>query len=587
MSGGNIPLANGEYPVTAYFYGRFSQKKQESGTSEERQTDLPRQWCDRKGVPLDETLSYIDRGRSGFHGHHRTRSDAGLYLFLKACHEGRVRKGSYLLVESLDRLSREQLQEGQRLIHALLFDFGVKLVVLFSGQEYTAENYQETHWSLDAEFARAHSESLMKSHRSKDNWQRRRARVKDGGLLTRKVPTWLKVVDGRIVADEDKASTVSLIFHAAAKGRGFASIARMLNDMEVQPFGRGQFWRDSVVEKILKSRAVLGECQPRKLEGGKRVPVGPVLVGYYPAVVSVDEWTAAHAAISSRRTLRGRISKRVSNLFTGLVYDGSGDVMAYTSKRGVGYLQSGRKSSSGIRYDWFERGALYWLRRVKVRLDNTADVGELRVKAEKLERQIKVLRAKIDADEELAELLDTLAAKKRDHAALVREIEGATVPLQSHYLHAQRLAEHLEKVGDAERETVRREFRQQIRLVVGRIDVKVTGAKYRGKRVDVVVVFKDGTRRSFFYESRAGRVVKGHLSVAEGQPIEDVVHNLANAYLFDDKFPVDPEPESELRATCKRLRSEGVPYKEIMKRTGLGRITIWRYATDYVRPDRG
>lgn len=564
------------------------------------------------GRPFPWTRPYFDKA-SGFHGHHRKREDGGLYLFLQACEQGRVKPGSYLLVESLDRLSREQLQEGQALIKRLLFDYRIRLVVLFTQMEYTADNYQQTHWSIDAEFDRAYSESFNKSVRSKDNWERRRRRAtENGATLTRKIPTWLRVgPDGKPDRDEAKAAVVSNIFDLAAKGYGFLGIAKKLNAEKVPVFGRGRFWRDSVVEKVLKSRAVLGEYQPRKLVGGKRVVAGAVLQNYFPAVVTVAQWQDAHRAISSRRLARGRISRKVSNLFTHLAHQG-GEPLAYGEKDGVGYIQAGKKDTPGIRYDWFERSMLFWLREVRVRLDNSADLGELRVRAEKLERKAKALKAKIDADTdgELGDLLDTYQTTRRDHAALVKEIEAATVPLQSHFLHSQRLAEMLEKATGDEWETLRRELRQAVRLVVDRIDVKVTGDKYGAKRVDVTVLFKDGNRRAFFYETRAGRVVAGGLVVVPGvslaklfdETLEDIRDDMNQEvrqgkrepgvcdvrHVVEERlaFPVDADPAEDIKALCKKLRAEKVPYKTIMERTGLDRITIWRYATDYVRPER-
>src|SRR5438067_3571204 len=42
---GNISETPGVYPVTAYFYGRFSSGKQKEGTSQERQVELAKEWC--------------------------------------------------------------------------------------------------------------------------------------------------------------------------------------------------------------------------------------------------------------------------------------------------------------------------------------------------------------------------------------------------------------------------------------------------------------------------------------------------------------------------------------------------------------
>ena len=64
------------------------------------------QFCETKGIGLDETLTFTDAGVSGHKGkNHQTGS---LSLFLKACEQGRIARGSYLIVENLDRLSHER-----------------------------------------------------------------------------------------------------------------------------------------------------------------------------------------------------------------------------------------------------------------------------------------------------------------------------------------------------------------------------------------------------------------------------------------------------------------------------------------------
>lgn len=50
--------------------GSASGAKQASGTSEERPLDRADQWAAREGVVFTDHL--IDRGKSGFHGKHRT-----------------------------------------------------------------------------------------------------------------------------------------------------------------------------------------------------------------------------------------------------------------------------------------------------------------------------------------------------------------------------------------------------------------------------------------------------------------------------------------------------------------------------------
>lgn len=580
--------------MNAYWYGRLSTKKQEDGGGEERQAALAREWCERRGIPLDESASYFDSGTSSFHSQHLKRKNGGLRLFLVACEDGRVRAGSYLLVESLDRLSRDQLQEGQALIKRLLFDYQIRLIVLFTNTEYNATNYQQTHWSIDAEFDRAHSESFHKSERSKANWETKRSGLAKGGRITTKVPTWLKVEQGEPVEDRQKSPTVRRIFAMAAKGHGFAAIAMTLHREQVGTFGRGKFWRDSVVEKILKSRSVLGEYQPMRLaevgEGKNkkmaRVPAGPVVASYYPAIITVEQWLAAQQAIAGRKLPRGRAGgQRVANLFTGIVYDEAGDVMAHTSKAGYGYLQSGKKDTAGIRYSFFERSLLHFLREVKLTLSNQADVTELRVQADKLSQAIRNMKIKMTmAPEVFGDLADIYEQHKRDHAALVKEIESATVPLQAQFLQAKRLAEALATAKGEQLENLRLELRLAIRGTVSRIDVEVKGAKRKGKRIDATVTFRDGTKRTIYYLTRAGRLVEGGL-ILRGDMGDFASMYVMMAGAKEGGFPVDKEPSEQVRAKCKAMRIAKKSYKEIEAATGLHRTTIYRYLTDYDRTD--
>lgn len=595
-------------PVTAYFYGRLSDNKQEAGTGFERQIENPKKWSERRGIPLDETLSFFDKGRSGFHGDHRRRKDGGLYLFLQACEQKRVAPGSFLLVESLDRLSREQLHEGQQLIHQLLFKYKIRLVVLFGGEvEYNAKNYETTHWAIDAEFARAHSESLMKSIRTKDNWERKRRTLHSGGRITRKIPAWLRWENGQPKRDEAKAATVNHIFDLAIKGFGFASIAKRLNKDQTPTLGGTAYWRDSYVEKILKSRSVLGEYQPCRMEVDEdtkkrqRVKAGEVVPNYFPQIVTADKFLAAKQAIESRREKRGRISQKVSNLFTHLVFDERGEAMAFAAKGGVGYLQSGRRDNPGVKYIHFERVVLSWFRAIKLQLSNTTDTDALRLRADKLAGVIRTLKAKIDAEpDDLADLLDMYAQKKRDHAEMAKQIESAAVPLQSHFLQSQSLIDALDAATGDDRETMRRELRQSIRMVIEKIRVKVSNGERGGKLILVIARFKDGRQRGVLYITKGGRVLMSEGLWREGDPEwQELRDQLATDFkgrkptpeeelAFWDRqglYYRDPEPVNDLKIKCKEMRANKKSYKEIEAATGLHRTTIYRYLYDYDRTD--
>ena len=115
-----------------YSYTRFSTPEQASGDSSRRQSDAALRWAKGKGLELDAALSLTDEGVSAYRGGN-VEEDRGLGAFLFACREGLIERGSYLLVESLDRISRMTPRRVQRLLDDIV-DAGVTIVTLNDGQ---------------------------------------------------------------------------------------------------------------------------------------------------------------------------------------------------------------------------------------------------------------------------------------------------------------------------------------------------------------------------------------------------------------------------------------------------------------------
>ena len=94
----------------AYSYIRFSSPEQEKGDSLRRQIQLSEEYCKQHGLILEDTLLLTDKGLSAYKGNHRTKGALG--EFLRLVEEGKIPPGSVLLVENLDRLSREQILDA-------------------------------------------------------------------------------------------------------------------------------------------------------------------------------------------------------------------------------------------------------------------------------------------------------------------------------------------------------------------------------------------------------------------------------------------------------------------------------------------
>src|ERR1700722_8038934 len=111
----------------AYSYVRFSTPSQAAGASQQRQTERAAKYAQDHGLKLDTELNMTDLGVSAFRG--KNSRTGALGQFLEAVHKGYVPKGSYLLIENLDRLSRDDILEAQTLFQQIILS-GINLVTL-------------------------------------------------------------------------------------------------------------------------------------------------------------------------------------------------------------------------------------------------------------------------------------------------------------------------------------------------------------------------------------------------------------------------------------------------------------------------
>ena len=120
----------------AYSYLRFSTPEQEKGDSKRRQAALAEQYAVEFGMELDTELNLHDLGVSAFRG--TNAATGALSLFLDAVKRGIVAKDAYLLVESLDRVSRETAYDAQLTLQNII-SHGITVVTLIDRREYSRE----------------------------------------------------------------------------------------------------------------------------------------------------------------------------------------------------------------------------------------------------------------------------------------------------------------------------------------------------------------------------------------------------------------------------------------------------------------
>jgi DNA invertase Pin-like site-specific DNA recombinase len=350
----------------AFSYLRFSSREQARGDSIRRQTEATADWCRRNGVTLDTSLSLRDEGVSAFRGKNRENPDVhGLAAFLSAVKSGRVPDGSVLVLENLDRLTRESIVPAVNLFTGLLLA-GIRVVQLRpTEQTFTAGADMTSIMLALVELSRGHSESAMKSQRIGAVWAQKRKHAGEK-VVTRRLPAWVVCTDGKLGLDPVKAAAVRRVYAMARDGMGSATIAQTLNAEQVPVIGRTGYkgravlWSESVVLNILRSRAVIGEYQPHVGRGSDRRPIGEPLQGYYPRLMSDDEWHATQSTIKGRAKVgRGRRGRHV-NLFAGLLRDARDGGSMYYFRPGRGkptIVPVGAKYGRGSLWSSFPAGA--------------------------------------------------------------------------------------------------------------------------------------------------------------------------------------------------------------------------------------
>lgn len=400
-------------------YIRWSSAEQGKGSSLERQREDCRRHAFTNGWNVVDEL--VDDGISAFKGEHA--SSGALGRFVRDIEERRHPDGVILLVEKLDRLSRQE--PGKVFMWLMnLTEAGVVVATVDGARTYSKGNLDMA--SIIEVVVKAqlsHEESDKKSQRLNAAWAAKRRRLNSGEkfVMTRRAPAWLEVTGtpATFVPIPERVAVVRRIFADTVAGLGKQLIAKNLNREGVSTFGRADAWHASYIQKILRNPAVIGELHTgRKARGSKRQMTGDVVVGYYPSVVDADIHRRAMVAMGERsRKFTGR-GRRLVNLFSGLARCGTcGSKMTFRGKgrkqRADGrwvnedYLvcdgyQRGKGCTNGVHFNYgiWEEGILDPIIFEALSEDRSAsqsEVRDLEIEIAKLERAWEIAKARADS----------------------------------------------------------------------------------------------------------------------------------------------------------------------------------------------
>ncbi|WP_017665405.1 recombinase family protein [Porphyrobacter sp. AAP82] len=427
---------------SAILYARFSTTEQAKGYSLERQLSEGRRYIEQKGWLLEKEIS--DQGKSAYHGYNRLEG-AELHTFEEEAKAG-LHKGKVLVVENLDRLSRQGAKAAAQFIWSLN-EYGVSVATTHDNQIYKAESTGNDMMELFSIIIKAqlsYEESFKKSERSKSSWASRHAKIRDGSKATTaiKAPAWIDKKDGVYVLNEHRVKVLNEIYDLYLDGIGIYKIVQILNDRKEPVWavrerdGKGG-WYLPYVHRLLKKRAVLGEYVALTGE--------TLATDYYPQAISAEKFNRVQAMINSKGRTGGHAYKRMSNLLSGIVICGVCEGTAGYENKGTNNINYTKKSGERVVYKrrHYERLRCDNARRKHTCSNNTLydyktveacvldNLGRLLIEEKEAETRVSIHRERIAElsrqievkASQLENLIDALAGGSKAVAARIVALE--------------------------------------------------------------------------------------------------------------------------------------------------------------------
>lgn len=295
-----------------YSYLRFSDPRQATGSSADRQLQYAQAWAAERGLQLDDSLSLRDEGLSAYHQTHVKQGALG--AFLRAVDEGRIPHGSVLIVEGLDRLSRAEPIQAQAQL-AQIVNAGITVVTASDGREYNRERLKAQPMDLVYSLLvmiRAHEESDTKSKRVRasirrlcDGWV---AGTYRGLIRNGKDPQWLRWNGEAWELIPERVAAVHRALELYRQGQGAGRASRRM-------YAEGHMLTDWGIAGQQIYRLV----RLPALRGAKRIAVDGeeyLLEDYYPRLLTDAEFAELQLLAGQRFRRRG--AGEIPGIITGV-----------------------------------------------------------------------------------------------------------------------------------------------------------------------------------------------------------------------------------------------------------------------------
>jgi DNA invertase Pin-like site-specific DNA recombinase len=255
-------------------------------------------------------MSIKDLGVSAYHS--KNSDEGNLGTFIEGVKSGKIPKGIVLCVESLDRLTRDNVVSAVNLISNILMlgiDIGLVNEDKILSYDYISKNPYELFVSVTY-LIRGNDESKTKSIRVKDSINRNIEKVKQnipcglGGIL----PEWIRFnkTTSQFVVNNDKVSVVKKIFGLYLQGISSPTIVKRLNqDKTIK-----RTFRPNGIRSLLRNKQTMGTFTIN----------GQTYKDYLPPIIDKSDFDKVQLLLDKNKSKHGKHDGNINNLFNGLIF---------------------------------------------------------------------------------------------------------------------------------------------------------------------------------------------------------------------------------------------------------------------------
>ncbi|WP_454825244.1 recombinase family protein [Pseudomonas veronii] len=321
----------------AYAYVRYSRAIQATGDSENRQLTALELFETTTGTKIVEIV--YDKGKSAFRGDNARSGN--FKEMLDRMQSGAIRAGDYLVVESIDRITRQRVLDGVELLQGILKK-GINIYTTVDKKTYSYNDPSrdfENLLMISLIAKRSNEESETKSGRLLSAWKARKARAENGEVIIKKgksIPYGLRVEDGKLVIHKEEQEEIKTLFELLLKFGINTAIAK-INETSLKK------WNNGTLSKIIKHKTVIGCMATHRIEytadgKSKKILTG-FIENYYPNLIEPSLFYKAVDVLKSRKQKNwsGRRTEQDFNIFKHCIFCEKCGGKMYYDHRGSRY----------------------------------------------------------------------------------------------------------------------------------------------------------------------------------------------------------------------------------------------------------